>query len=911
MASHDTNANVTAGFIDLATYDSIEKFLYGPDASDENYVSYFVRQTKRSSWFTQVPVMLSIVGTPDFGQTWSAKISKSGDYLLNSWLQFRLPPISTSGNTQVDESLNPILKKGAIAQGNTRWIHPIPNLYLENTTGTGGNGSDILFTISSGDTVQVQANSNGLTNAHSFEYENSAPSNTAFVVGAGLVRCEDTSTGQTAIFEANASGVATIGPAATVSLLAPQDNAVLDVTQQGVSGVAVTVGQVITFTGDGGPGNGFQLIVVSVDPNGAFTAHPDPQNLGSGYHIGQIITPDVLGVNPNTITFTITETSGLSGGVAGGQGYTATGDLRTHATGNSVGSGIIVRTDSLSGNGAIGPISLRNPGDGYRVGDIFRILPNNGVFPTVFAYGVVDSIVPQVSATGVFVSGVVVESNTTTRLFVVHGTIRNIAGIEHTGLLSVPATQNYADFVLRWDVNDPPTTWNVQLTDPGKGYKPGNVITIDGGPRSCRLVRNPRNPTEFEEECVGLGGITNVNNLEITLTQEMFSDWYAQVEWTTNLAHNLVRECSLICNDLVVARFDNYVLDFWTRFIVPQSKLSTYYDMTDSTYAGGSWNPFANQEEVSDPLILPLPFFYSRDSGIALPTAALPYNDLRIKFEFRDWNELLVLYARNSVTDASQQHVATRFVPKLADLQGGVAPTLRDVQVWSHYALVSNEERKRMTCAPRALLMEETITSPIRPFTPFVEAEPVFNLNMMNAVKMIFFGARNVTHPNDWSNYSTASIVNDRGSTGYYARDPFDSISLMYEGVKRLTDMPREYFRQIQPFLYAPATTSSSFPTGIYFYSYALDGINIDPTGSTNFSALEQVSIRPRASRYAIESANPVAVATADPDSGWGNGVQRYEFVAVGVANNVLLIDGGSLRFALATPGLEVSRSTK
>ena len=41
-------------------------------------------------------------------------------------------------------------------------------------------------------------------------------------------------------------------------------------------------------------------------------------------------------------------------------------------------------------------------------------------------------------------------------------------------------------------------------------------------------------------------------------------------------------------------------------------------------------------------LNIPLPFFYTRDSGVALPTAALPYNDMRIQFTFRRLNELLI-----------------------------------------------------------------------------------------------------------------------------------------------------------------------------------------------------------------------------------------------------------------------------
>ena len=60
------SSTVTSGFIDLATFDEIEKYLYGgPDAT-----AYFVRETRKSTWFTQVPVVLSrAAGNPGSAKT--------------------------------------------------------------------------------------------------------------------------------------------------------------------------------------------------------------------------------------------------------------------------------------------------------------------------------------------------------------------------------------------------------------------------------------------------------------------------------------------------------------------------------------------------------------------------------------------------------------------------------------------------------------------------------------------------------------------------------------------------------------------------------------------------------------------------------------------------------------------------
>ena len=67
------NTSFTSSFIDLATYDELEKSMYGGDKA----LVYFVRETRKSTWFTQCPVSLPIVtGIPDFNSEWSVSISE-------------------------------------------------------------------------------------------------------------------------------------------------------------------------------------------------------------------------------------------------------------------------------------------------------------------------------------------------------------------------------------------------------------------------------------------------------------------------------------------------------------------------------------------------------------------------------------------------------------------------------------------------------------------------------------------------------------------------------------------------------------------------------------------------------------------------------------------------------------------
>src|SRR3989344_2864225 len=117
-----------------------------------------------------------------------------------------------------------------------------------------------------------------------------------------------------------------------------------------------------------------------------------------------------------------------------------------------------------------------------------------------------------------------------------------------------------------------------------------------------------------------------------------------RIRWTRNLMHNLIYECTISFNDLVAARFDNYHLDFWAAFTVPAGKLNGYKnmigDIPDLT------DPHASGAATAIPaatLNLPLPLFFARDSGVALPTAALPYNEMRINYTFRNATDLLIL----------------------------------------------------------------------------------------------------------------------------------------------------------------------------------------------------------------------------------------------------------------------------
>ena len=351
------------------------------------------------------------------------------------------------------------------------------------------------------------------------------------------------------------------------------------------------------------------------------------------------------------------------------------------------------------------------------------------------------------------------------------------------------------------------------------------------------------------------------------------------VRWTNNVGHNLIRECCITFNDLVAARFDSYHLDFWNAFTLPQSKYEGYQNMIGNvdvlTQPAATNLPKTSLPEYT--LNVPLPFFYTRDTGVALPTAALPYNDMRINFSFRTWEELLEVYVGPVPVDGT---ICTSRKPVISDFSNiSSAPSLKNVCVWANYAIVANDERKKMACAARDIVIEQVQTAPLNSFNPRTTSNPQYDIRFSHAIKALYFAVRNRTNASEWSNYTTRPLCLLPSGTivdNPLAVDPIKDASLLYENTYRLYQMGADYYSFIQPWYDAPRIPTE---TGYHLYSYSLDLYSLDPMGSTNYGKLTNVSMVLNASSDATDQAN----------------TSNYEFIVTAVNNNIIRIAGGTL----------------
>jgi hypothetical protein len=399
-------------------------------------------------------------------------------------------------------------------------------------------------------------------------------------------------------------------------------------------------------------------------------------------------------------------------------------------------------------------------------------------------------------------------------------------------------------------------------------------------------------------------------------------NWTRTLRWSKNVGINLIQEANITFNDMIVARFDNYHLDFWNSFYVPPGKREIYNEMIGNipplNNPRGVNNGFNNTQNFSSKLPatclnIPLPFFFTRDPSLALPTASLPYTDMKINITFRDWTQLLIIdnyiggttWPKPPSTGPTQNWWYST-PATIGDISR--KPQLSKVCVYANYAIVSNEERKQMGSMPRDILIEQAQNTPLFSYCPYENKKPCFNIRFANSVKNVYFAVRNCANPAAWSNYTdnpqyplgpinggsfappgTGTISSqfgtvDYSNSTYTNNDPIGNFTLNYENNPRFSNLESDYFSQVGPFYSANAVPLTK---GLHTYTYAMDPYGTGPGGSTNYGKLTNVE--------AIPEATDQAVASCDPSLGAVS--SKYEFMMTATNYNIVRISGGSLGF--------------
>jgi len=266
-------------------------------------------------------------------------------------------------------------------------------------------------------------------------------------------------------------------------------------------------------------------------------------------------------------------------------------------------------------------------------------------------------------------------------------------------------------------------------------------------------------------------------------------------------------------------------------------------------------------------LYVPLEFWFCRHSGLALPLIALQYHEVKVNIQFATLNNLC------NIKPASLTAVTTSSPKKVynaVNQSGLVAASL-----WADYVYLDTEERRRFAQVAHEYLIEQL---------QFTGAESV--TAAQNNIKMSF------NHPvkelvwvtqldkNIDCNYGSDITVSAAPLTYTSANKPFNYADdsganptavakIQLNGHDRFDARFGSYFNFVQPYQHHTGSPA----IGINVYSFALKPEEHQPSGTCNFSRIDNAVLNLTLSPFTLKSAAldvstssttvPTAVGTA------------------------------------------------
>ena len=302
------------------------------------------------------------------------------------------------------------------------------------------------------------------------------------------------------------------------------------------------------------------------------------------------------------------------------------------------------------------------------------------------------------------------------------------------------------------------------------------------------------------------------------------------INWTDNTGHALIKECSISIGGQLIDKHDSNWLDI----------RSEIHDTFTKEWIGlnkhAAKNPYlksgsitSNNEKMK--VYIPLHFWFCNNPGLALPIISLKKHDVEFKMTLRSVEKLL-----NSDTIAPLTYTNT----------------IPNVKVWCDYIFLDKEEKMKFLTEKRAYLIEQVqqgtytmgnkvelkFNHPVKELFWFTQNKQVSSASPNNvSIDAASNTVGSMTQYNDYFNYKNTQQGNTENIYGVRSNESFLSMNITMNTIERFSKRDATYFRLCQPI-----QSKHRLPTKlIYMYSFALEPEKHQPSGTCNFSKIDDI----------------------------------------------------------------------
>jgi len=356
------------------------------------------------------------------------------------------------------------------------------------------------------------------------------------------------------------------------------------------------------------------------------------------------------------------------------------------------------------------------------------------------------------------------------------------------------------------------------------------------------------------------GSPSNGGRVSVTIARngDLVGNMYVALQPTATGASNLtstnasadlcwVAERAIAAVELTIGgqRIDKHY-QTWFRlynevFLDEADKIA-YGKLTTSTF-----NDTTNKNYV----YLPLLFFFNRNPGLFLPLIALQYHEVRLDFDLTS-NFSTYFGASSQVFEVWANYVYLDTEERRRFAQKGHEYLIEQVQHTGGDSVVSGAQTVRLSFnhPVKELIWCYQNTTSTATNSMWNFSTSASNVNITCNVSPLVLGSSVAPHAVGTPRLfgaNTASASNvfwiEEGSAVYGTAGqevgPLKDFKLVLNGQDRFKEQIGKYFNQYQPYVYHKGTP---YP-GIYVYSFALQPEEHQPTGTCNFSRIDNAQV--------------------------------------------------------------------
>ena len=348
-------------------------------------------------------------------------------------------------------------------------------------------------------------------------------------------------------------------------------------------------------------------------------------------------------------------------------------------------------------------------------------------------------------------------------------------------------------------------------------------IYLTGNPQITFFKVVYRRHTNFSMESIEQtwnGSVANGSRVSATVSRngDLVMGMHLQIgsgalsaDTCANPGYAIIDEVELEIGGQKIDKHYGHWLEAWTELTVPNTNMKSATQSATAAGSAGSLHQlttftggvFGAGGANSVDMFVPLQFWFCRNPGLALPLIALQYHEVKVYLTFQS--------AANSHT--------------IADATGG------GIKLWADYVYLDTDERRRFAQVSHEYLIEQVQHQSSA-------ASTSIELNFNHPVKEIIWAGEG----------AAAGTAASKATAG--AITAATKFTLKLNGHDRFAARPLTYFTRHQVLNYhsgpggmTPTTAINVLADSIAVYSFALKPEEHQPSGTCNFSRIDNAQL--------------------------------------------------------------------